>query len=531
MLIQLCALLAACTDTPGWTNQFNARCSNFVTDGHCTGNGFAPGHEWADGPAWGDAGRHCCACGKSDMPADGPSLSAEVAPAVASVTGAPCVDTRGWRNQFGGTCEKYASEGHCRDGAMVPGHEWADSPDFNVPSENCCVCGKGRIAPSPPPSPPPPPPPGAPSPPPPPPPAPMAPSPPLICEDVCPFIFNGVCQDGGPNAQGNGCEYGTDCGDCGPRAHAPPPPPRPSPPQPPPPPPPPRVRMSRPKPFPPSPPAEPHPPPMEMMRPPEQFGVGGGSVSYLTPPQQQQPQPAFASSGGGQQSTFRSYAAGERVDLGWTPPPPPPYPPGVVIAGLPTGGVAAESSTTGTAVAIAAAAAAVGASTTDDGKTCIGSTCIDKETKERVHALVDHGTAAAIAIGKQGAVLAKEAARSFQGASGVSAEQVEMIGLGIGLLAGIFCLCCLRCACAGSSSGRKDHDLSNRQLAARRALAGMTSSRNGGRARNGSGSRMNGHGGGSRYRTVGDYEDDFSDPEYDLDYDEEDLDYNGRSYR
>ena len=52
MLIQLCALLAACTDTPGWTNQFNARCSNFVTDGHCTGNGFAPGHEWAGGPAW-----------------------------------------------------------------------------------------------------------------------------------------------------------------------------------------------------------------------------------------------------------------------------------------------------------------------------------------------------------------------------------------------------------------------------------------------------------------------------------------------
>ena len=58
----------ACTDTPGWTNTYQATCNTFVVDGHCTGNGFAVSHEWAAAAAFGSAGEHCCVCGK-DRPA------------------------------------------------------------------------------------------------------------------------------------------------------------------------------------------------------------------------------------------------------------------------------------------------------------------------------------------------------------------------------------------------------------------------------------------------------------------------------
>jgi len=36
-------------------------------------------------------------------------------------------------------------------------------------------------------------------------------------------VNNGVCQDGGPGSTGQVCEFGTDCGDCGPRCVWPPP--------------------------------------------------------------------------------------------------------------------------------------------------------------------------------------------------------------------------------------------------------------------------------------------------------------------
>ena len=52
---------AAGTDTARWTNKFGAHCKDFVTDGHCTGTGFAPGREWAAAPGFGAAGLHCCA--------------------------------------------------------------------------------------------------------------------------------------------------------------------------------------------------------------------------------------------------------------------------------------------------------------------------------------------------------------------------------------------------------------------------------------------------------------------------------------
>jgi hypothetical protein len=38
-----------------------------------------------------------------------------------------------------------------------------------------------------------------------------------ICADFCFYAFDGVCDDGGPGAEYDDCEYGFDCFDCGPR--------------------------------------------------------------------------------------------------------------------------------------------------------------------------------------------------------------------------------------------------------------------------------------------------------------------------
>ena len=166
------------------------------------------------------------------------------------------------------------------------------------------------------------------------------------------------------------------------------------------------------------------------------------------------------------------------MDLGWAPPPPPP---------------AGHVSLSGADSGIADAAA----------------------TRERVQALVGHGAAAAGALASGGAAIAKEAARSFQGAAGVTAEQVEVLGLAAGLALGVGCLCCLRCACRrptrpGLSRGQR----------ARRALAGMaTSSR-------GRGSRAH------RALPVEDYDDDLDAPFDDEDeyVDEEDFAYANGGY-
>ena len=52
----------SCADTPGWRSVFGAGCDAFVTDGHCGGGAFLPGHEWAAGAKWGHPEQHCCAC-------------------------------------------------------------------------------------------------------------------------------------------------------------------------------------------------------------------------------------------------------------------------------------------------------------------------------------------------------------------------------------------------------------------------------------------------------------------------------------
>ena len=271
-----------CHDTPGWHNQYDKDCASYLAEGRCGGKGFLPHEEWSGGEEFRFPENHCCACGK---PTDHPP------PPPAPPKPPPCFDAPlGWANPFGTTCAMYLSEGHCTGTGITPGREWTASADFGSPQLHCCGCGK--LADSPPPSlplPPPPPPPPPPSPPPsplltsprPPPPPPEPPPPPLVCKDECPFQLNGICQDGGPNALGASCRFGTDCGDCGPRSIRPPPPPKP-PPSPSPPPPPPLVRHSRPRPSPPRPPAPPSPPPPPP--PPPLEGAAEDSMPSVTLP-------------------------------------------------------------------------------------------------------------------------------------------------------------------------------------------------------------------------------------------------------
>ena len=80
-----------------------------------------------------------------------------------------CVDSANWVNPSGVDCAAYATEGHCADGKVVPGHEWAAGDKFGRPESNCCVCGmrsRPMTLPSPLPSPPP------------------SPSPPCVSTDV-----------------------------------------------------------------------------------------------------------------------------------------------------------------------------------------------------------------------------------------------------------------------------------------------------------------------------------------------------------
>jgi len=128
---------SGCVDTVGWQNLFGATCDDYSSAGRCAGGAFTPGEEWTSGHDFGEPEKHCCECGKP----------------------APCVDTPHWRNHYGATCSLYEAEGHCRDGAFLPAHEYTAAAEFGSPWKHCCACGKGRGSPPPLPPPPPPPPP------------------------------------------------------------------------------------------------------------------------------------------------------------------------------------------------------------------------------------------------------------------------------------------------------------------------------------------------------------------------------------
>ena len=66
------------------------------------------------------------------------TISASLTP---TTTAKPaCVDVSGWTDIYGHSCDAYERDGHCRDGAFVPGHEWARGARWNHPESNCCAC-------------------------------------------------------------------------------------------------------------------------------------------------------------------------------------------------------------------------------------------------------------------------------------------------------------------------------------------------------------------------------------------------------
>jgi hypothetical protein len=200
--------------------------------------------------------------------------------------------------------------------------------------------------------------------------------------------------------------------------------------------------MSRPKPMPPA------PPNMQQLAP-DALRLGaaaytqGAYASYA-------PGGAAGGEAGGGMSSFAAHVPQwhtESADLGRLPPPPPPEPPGWVLAAA-NGELAARGGPS------------------------------PPSTSARVHVLAGHGALAASALAVDSAQLATEAAswtrqtvRSVQNIAGVSAEQVELIGVAIGLAAGLGCVCCMRCACRRPT--RQAAGLSRGQRA-RKALAGMT---------------------------------------------------------
>eukprot|EP00964_Phaeocystis_antarctica_P100012 scaffold65743_cov62-Phaeocystis_antarctica.AAC.2 len=129
-------------------------------------------------------------------------------------------------NSFGDGGQQYINNSLCQYG-----HAGADGAQCDLGTD-CDDCGPREYLPPPPPppptppSPPPPSPPQPSSPPPPPPSSPPTP-PPMLCSNQCskhssgpggPYAKNKVCQDGGDDATGSTCAYGTDCADCGPRS-------------------------------------------------------------------------------------------------------------------------------------------------------------------------------------------------------------------------------------------------------------------------------------------------------------------------
>lgn len=110
-----------------------------------------------------------------------------------------------------------------------------------------------------------------------------------------------------------------------------------------------------------------------------------------------------------------------------------------------------------------------------------------KDASQRVKTLVGHGAAAASELAKDGAAIAApilkdgaalakqathEAAKALQTSAGFSSADVEMLGLGIGLVAGLCCLCCLRCVWVYYAQPSK---LGAREARARRAIAAIAS--------------------------------------------------------
>ena len=57
--------------------------------------------------------------------------------------GGRCIDTVGWRNNYGYGCDAY-NAWWCAGGMPRETFEWTLFDHFNNPEHNCCSCGKGK---------------------------------------------------------------------------------------------------------------------------------------------------------------------------------------------------------------------------------------------------------------------------------------------------------------------------------------------------------------------------------------------------
>ena len=146
----------------------------------------------------------------------------------------------------------------------------------------------------PPPSPPPPlpplPPPHPPPRPPSPPPLPPLAPPPMVCMETCGTAGDGVCQDGGWQAYGSMCEFGTDCSDCGSRLLLDPPP---------------------------SPPVFPPPPPPTPLPPPPTSGGPSAEATVNSVPEHCTVQDCERNLAEGKTKYQQAVAAGQQAKDGW----------------------------------------------------------------------------------------------------------------------------------------------------------------------------------------------------------------------
>ena len=60
-----------------------------------------------------------------------------------------CKDTPDWQNPYGKRCDDYRVLAYCAQGHVMRGQEWTVGADYKHPEQNCCVCGKGYVAPAP----------------------------------------------------------------------------------------------------------------------------------------------------------------------------------------------------------------------------------------------------------------------------------------------------------------------------------------------------------------------------------------------
>ena len=71
-----------------------------------------------------------------------------LAPALGAID-PTCKDTPDWQNPYGKRCDDYRVLAYCAQGHVMRGQEWTVGADYKHPEQNCCVCGKGYVAPAP----------------------------------------------------------------------------------------------------------------------------------------------------------------------------------------------------------------------------------------------------------------------------------------------------------------------------------------------------------------------------------------------